>query len=199
MAQSGTGRENQKRRTRKALLESAARLARTGAQPTLEDVAADAMVSRATAYRYFPSVEALMVEAALDVAFPETEAIFAGTDPRDTTARLERVDTAIEAMILANEPGLRIMLKNALEPQKSDGDGTPVRQNRRLPLIEAALAPARDTLRPTAVKPLAHALSLVFGLEARLVLKDVLGLDDAEAAKARRFAIRALIEAAKKP
>lgn len=197
MAPNGPGRENQKRRTRKALLQSAARLARTGAQPTLEDVAADAMVSRATAYRYFPSIEALMVEAALDVAFPETEAVFDGTDPRDTAGRLERADAAVEAMILANEPGLRIMLKNALEPQKADAD-IPARQNRRLPLIEAALAPARDSLRPAAVKPLAHALSLVFGLEARLVLKDVLGLDDAEAAKARRFAIRALIDAAKK-
>ena len=198
MAPNGPGRENQKRRTGKALLESAARLARTGAQPTLEDVAADAMVSRATAYRYFPSIEVLMVEAALDVAFPETEAIFAGTDPRDPVARLERADAAIDAMILANEPGLRIMLKNALEPHKADAE-TPVRQNRRLPLIEAALAPARDTLRPAAVKPLAHALSLVFGLEAGLVLKDVLGLADADATKARRFAIRALIDAAKKP
>ncbi|MFT3811467.1 MAG: TetR/AcrR family transcriptional regulator [Micropepsaceae bacterium] len=197
MAANGPGRENQKRRTRKALLESAARLARTGAQPTLEDVAADAMVSRATAYRYFPSIEALMVEAALDVAFPEADAIFAGTDPRDPVARLDRADDAIDAMVLANEPGLRIMLKNALEPRKDDGD-TPARQNRRLPLIEAALAPARDTLRPAAVKPLAHALSLVFGLEARLVLKDVLGLDDAEARKARRFAIRAMIDAARK-
>ena len=73
-----------------------------------------------------------------------------------------------------------------------------MRQNRRLPLIEAALGPARDTLRPAALKPLTHALSLIFGLEARLVLKDVLGLEEAEAAKARRFAICALIEAAMK-
>ena len=40
-------------------------------------IAAEALISRATAYRYFPSVEALLLEASLDVAVPEADDLFA--------------------------------------------------------------------------------------------------------------------------
>ena len=70
------GRPNQKTRTRKDLLQAAARLMKQGRHPTLEEVAEEALVSRATAYRYFPSMEALMVEAAVDVAVPEPSVLF---------------------------------------------------------------------------------------------------------------------------
>jgi hypothetical protein len=39
----------------------------------------------------------------------------------------------------------------------------------------------------------------VIGTEAMLVLKDVLQLDEAEARRVRRWAIRALVDAARKP
>ena len=51
------GRPNQRSRTRKDLLDAASRLLKQGRRPTLEEVAEEARVSRATAYRYFPSVE----------------------------------------------------------------------------------------------------------------------------------------------
>ncbi|MFN3628321.1 MAG: TetR family transcriptional regulator, partial [Parvibaculum sp.] len=47
-------RANQKRRTRKDLLQAAARLLKEGRNPSLEEIAEEALVSRATAYRYFP-------------------------------------------------------------------------------------------------------------------------------------------------
>ena len=49
MADSTGSRANQLRRTRKDLLQAAARLARQGRTPTLEECAEEAMVSRATA------------------------------------------------------------------------------------------------------------------------------------------------------
>ena len=59
------GRPNQRLRTRKDLLEAGLRLSSEGGQPSLEDIAEAAMVSRATAYRYFPNVEALLWAYAL--------------------------------------------------------------------------------------------------------------------------------------
>ena len=48
-------------------------------------------------------------------------------------------------MVRANEPALRAMLVHSLQQRLGgSADGLPVRQNRRTPLIEAALAPARD-------------------------------------------------------
>jgi hypothetical protein len=74
-----------------------------------------------------------------------------------------------------------------------------MRQNRRTPLIEAALEPARRQFRPAALKTLTRALAMVVGTESMLALKDVLQLDDAEARRVRRWAIRALVDAARKP
>jgi AcrR family transcriptional regulator len=193
-----TGRWKQRRRTRKELLAAAARLLRQGRRPTLEEVADEALVSRATAYRYFPRIEVLLSEAALDVAVPDPHELFRGQPTDDPVARLERADAALHGMIAANEAALRLLLANALELRAKGvaaGD-LPVRQNRRTPLIEAALAPARARFTPAALKRLTAALALILGTEAMVVFRDVLQLDDAEAAKVRRWAIRALVEAA---
>lgn len=193
-----TGRPNQRRRTRKDLLQAAARLLKQGRKPSLEEVAEEALVSRATAYRYFPGVEALLIEAALDVAVPDPRALF-GDDPAgDPVARLERAEAALYEMIVQNEVPLRLMLAHSMERRAGTGDPAeiPVRQNRRTLLIEAALAPAKDGFTPEAYRRLTRALALVIGTEAMVVFRDVLQLDDAEAEKVKRWAIRALVTAA---
>jgi AcrR family transcriptional regulator len=194
------GRANQLRRTRKDLLQAAARLAREGRSPNLDEVAAAAMVSRATAYRHFPDVNALLIEAALDIETPRPDLVLRDAPADDPVARLERVDSALETMIRDNEVTLRLMLRHALERSVRGGAaGTPLRQNRREPLIEAALETARQQFRPAALKTLTRALGMVIGTEAMLALKDVLQLDDAESRRVRRWAIRALVEAARSP
>ncbi|SEA19912.1 TetR/AcrR family transcriptional regulator [Variovorax sp. YR216] len=193
------GRPNQRRRTRKDLLQAAARLMKQGRKPSLEEIAEEAAVSRATAYRYFPNVDALHHEASLDVAVPEPSDVLRDAPAHDPVQRLERVDGALHGMIRANEAALRLLLARSVESAvRGEPDGLPARQNRRTPLIEAALEPARDQFKPAAFRNLSRALALVIGTEAMVVFKDVLQLDDAEAQKVRRWAIRALVEAAKK-
>lgn len=198
MAETDTpGRPNQRRRTRKDLLRAASRLTQQGIKPTLEEVAEEAMVSRATAYRYFPGVEALLLEAALDVATPEAEALFAGDAPADPVDRLLRVDEALDAMIRANEPGLRLFLARSLEHSVTGAEtGVPGRQNRRTPLIEAALEPARGRIDPATYDRLVQVLGVLIGTEGRVVFKDVLQVEDADAAAAKHWAIAALVAAA---
>jgi len=196
----GAGRPNQKSRTRKDLLQAAARLVRQGRNPSLEEIAADALVSRATAYRYFPEVGALLLESSLEIATPGPDELFHDVASDDAAARAERVDAALHDVALANEPALRTMLAHGL--QRSLGAETPaapLRQNRRSPLIEAALEPARGQFRPAALDTLAKALALIVGPEGFIVCKDVLQLDDAEARKVKRWAIQALVDAARKP
>lgn len=195
-----TGRQNQRNRTRKDLLQAAARLSRQGQTPSFEEIAQEAMVSRATAYRYFPNLEALLVEAALDVAVPDADTLFANGPFEDPVVRLERVDTTLHDLVLANEPAMRMMLVHTLQRglRREDEGDLPVRQNRRTPLIEAALAPARKEFKPAALKTLTQALALVMGTEAMVVVKDVLQLSDDEARKVKRWAIRALVQAARR-
>jgi hypothetical protein len=102
-------------------------------------------------------------------------------------------------MMLANEAGLRMMLAQSLQRSLTEEGGKlPKRQNRRTPLIEAALAPYRKEFSPPDLQMLSRALALIIGTEALVVFKDVLQISDADGRKVRRWAIRALVEAAKK-
>ena len=196
MADANGGRANQKRRTRKALLDAAARLMKQGVRPSFEEVAEEALVSRATAYRYFPGVEPLLVEAALDVAMPEADALFGGPDaPADPAERVKRTDAAVEAMVFENEAAIRTMLLHSLQ-QRLAGEALPARQNRRSALIDAALAPVRPALDPRAADLLAKALALIVGTESMIVFRDVLQLPDEEARAVKSWAIDALVAAA---
>lgn len=198
MAQgAATGRWRQKHRTRRALLDAAASLMKSGRTPGVEEVADEALVSRATAYRYFPSIEALLLEAALDVAVPDAHDLFEGVTTTDPVRRLNQADAALDRMIRENEAPLRLMLANSLR-QKAMGreTDTPVRQNRRTLLIEAALAPSQKRFDPADFERLKAALALVIGAEAMVVFRDVLQLDEARAQDVRRWAIRALVAAA---
>jgi AcrR family transcriptional regulator len=190
------GRANQRSRTRKDLLEAALRLSADGRKPTLEEVAEEARVSRATAYRYFPNVDAMLAEASLHVAFPDHKSIFGGSAEGDPVERLYRVDDAVDRMIASNEAPLRVMLASAT-CQVTDDPDVPARQNRRTPLIDAALAPVADQFEPRALEQLKRALALVIGTESMIAFKDVMRLDPAEARSVRRWMIRSLVEAAK--
>jgi len=132
---------------------------------------------------------------------PEPEELFRDDDSGDPVERMQRVETMFYDVVLANEPLLRTMLAHTVQhdSQADESGKPPRRQNRRTPLIEAALAPARDQFKPGDLRMLTRALALIVGTEATIVVKDVLQLDDAEARKMKRWAIRALVEAARRP
>ncbi|MEJ0041772.1 MAG: TetR/AcrR family transcriptional regulator [Rhizomicrobium sp.] len=145
-----------------------------GRTPSLEEIAQEALVSRATAYRYFKSAEAILVEASVDLAMPTADAIFAGA-PSDPAARLERVDTALHDMSLANEAQLRLMLVHTLQQGG---------RRRRAAAAEPAhapdrrgAAPARGAFKPAALANLRRALAYLIGTEGMIVANDVLRID----------------------
>jgi AcrR family transcriptional regulator len=185
-------RSNQRYRTRKDLIAAAARLMKEGRKPSLEEVAEAALVSRATAYRYFPSVEALLVEASVDIATPDVDTLFEGaTDPE---TRIDRAEAAMHRMSFDNEPAIRLILAAALS--RGDRDDVPVRQNRRSALIEAALAPAKGTFKKASYERLKAALALIFGSESMIVFRDVLRMDETSAREVKSWAVRALVRSA---
>jgi AcrR family transcriptional regulator len=195
---SESGRQNQRNRTRKDLLIAAARLLKEGRSPDMDEIAREAMVSRATVYRYFPRIEALLVEAPLEGATPDPTLIFAGDDSTDPAERIDKAEAALHKMLYSNEAPLRVMLAASLDrgaKWRAAGDGLPVRQNRRSGLIEAALAPARARFTAAAYAKLVAALALVFGPESMIVFRDVLALDAKAARKVKSWAVRALVRA----
>jgi hypothetical protein len=112
--------------------------------------------------------------------------------------RIEKAETAMHEMCYRNEPQLRLMLAASLEraARGQASDGIPIRQNRRTPLIEAALAPARHRFTDEAYEKLRDALALIFGTESMIVFADVLRKDSQTARRTKSWAARVLIEAA---
>src|ERR1700748_3926722 len=92
-------RIEQKHRTRQDLLKAAARLMKEGRLPKLADVAEEAMVSRATAYRYFSSDEALITEAAIHGQTPTAEHLFADDKVLDPEERLSKANAIMHDFI----------------------------------------------------------------------------------------------------
>jgi AcrR family transcriptional regulator len=192
-----TGRANQKARTRQAIVRAAGALLERGDRPTLEDIAAEAQVSRATAYRYFPGLDGLLSEAAVDLMVPEARDLFGPRAPSDAFERIALVDEAFDKACREREAPLRLMLAKVLERSIGRrGDEPPLRQNRRGPLIEEALAPLAPRLGRERMARLVNALTMVVGTEGFLALGDVAGLDAGQAREVRRWAIDALVAAA---
>jgi AcrR family transcriptional regulator len=190
-------RANQRYRTRKDLIAAAEQLMKTGSKPSLEDIAAAARVSRATAYRYFPNVEALLIEAPLDSAAPDIDALFARDASSDPETRIDKAEAAMHRMAFDNEMGIRLMLAASLRrAAEGHDDSVPLRQNRRGPLIDAALAPARGRFGKAAYARLRAALAVIFGSESMIVFRDVLRLDEKDARQVKSWAVRALVRAA---
>ncbi len=186
---------NQELRTRKDLLLAASRLMKQGRKPTMDEIAAEALVSRATAYRHFANVDALLVEAPIDAAVMDPAALFADDTSDDAEARIDRAEATMHEVVYQNEAQLRVMLANSIQRDISD-DSRPARQNRRLPLIEAALATSHHRFRDDEYEKLCAALALIFGPEALIVFRDVMGVDKESARSVKSWASRALVRAA---
>lgn len=193
------GRTRQKARTRQAIVRAAGRLLASGTRPSLDEIADEAGVSRATAYRYFPGLDPLLGEAAVDLLVPQTEDLLGPHSPADPFERVALVDETLDKACREQEIPLRLMLARVLERAASGEDlSAPLRQNRRIPMLEKALAPLGPRLGRDRIERLAQALAMVVGAEGFLALKDVVGLDHEQARRVRHWAIDALIAAALK-
>jgi AcrR family transcriptional regulator len=181
-----TGRSNQKRRTRAAIVEAASELIAAGGEVSMPAIARAAMVSEPTAYRYFPDLPSLISEA-LSGAWPPPEEALAPV--ADSTDPAERVAFACEFLlrgILARQGAVRAMIAATVVRPSS----ATARPGVRFGLIEQALAPLRETLGTTAPETLTQLerdLAVVVGAEALFTLTDLCGLapDDAIASAVR--------------
>lgn len=185
-------------RMRKALLDAAVALASRGLIPSVSDVAEAAQVSRATAYRYFPSqavlVQAMVVEALGPIWrwLPESD------DAEERVGRLLRFGYR---RMGESEASLRAALRLALDQWARARAGTlgaepRIARGNRIRLLRLALAPLKGRLPRRSFDRLVQAVAVLFGTETMVVLKDLFGLDDRQVAEVAEWAARALVRAA---
>jgi AcrR family transcriptional regulator len=195
-----SGRVNQKRRTRAAIVAAARAILDRGETPTVAQVAEEAQMTRTTIYRYFPNQESLLVELSISEGIDEDVAELL-TRPLDNTTpqmRLLEVIDKLNHYIAANERLYRTAQRHYLDTwlaaeRAGEGHGRQVREGRRLRWIAATLAPLRDTVPDTDLQRLEAALCLVTGGEAFTVLRDVCQLEPDEAIAVAHWAAQALL------
>jgi AcrR family transcriptional regulator len=196
-----TERRNQKLRTRAAIVEAARTLMAEGAMPTVAQAAEAALVSRTTAYRYFPTQETLLLELAMTTDVDDVEELLAS--PARTATPLEHLSAVLERFnehVLDQEVEYRTSLRAyadlALAAIGADTASPMVREGRRVRWIETALDPLRHRIPPTEWRRLVAGLSVVAGSEAMIVMKDVCHLDREASLDASRWAVQSLVERA---
>src|SRR5258706_15517413 len=185
-------------RMRKIMLDAGMRLMQDGLIPSVSDVAEAAQVSRATAYRYFKSQSAL-IQAAVDEALGP---ILAWTsDSTDAEDRVTELITFAYPRMESFEATLKAALRLALDQWARRhaglfGDEAPMVRGHRIGLLNSAGQPLKGRLGRPGFERLTQSLSLVFGTEAFVVLKDIWGLDRKRAEEVALWTCHALIQAA---
>ncbi|WP_127598878.1 TetR family transcriptional regulator [Nitratireductor alexandrii] len=185
-------------RTRRLMIETAVRMMQAGIVPSVAEVAEEAEVSRATAYRYFPS-QAALVGTVVDRALgPILDWRCEASDPVE---RVRDLFASSWPRMDEFEATFRAALKLALDQREPSQAGQPddetrFRRGHRVALLRDALSPLAGALPEAEFDRLAKALSLVFGVEAFVVLKDIWGCDADETARIVAWTAEALLRAA---
>jgi AcrR family transcriptional regulator len=189
-----SGRDNQRARTYAALVDAAGSLLHQGRPPSIPDAAEVALVSVATAYRYFRTAEELWEVAALfdvrQVLDPDAaEAAIEAAGP-DVEARLEVAIRVAGWPLIDQELVIRRMIKASLDrwlvTQSRPPEERPIRPGARKRWIALVLQPLRGTADDQQVDAIAEGLAFVFGGEAAIALLDAVQLSP-DAAKERQM------------
>ena len=195
-ARSTGGRANQKLRTRTAILQAAVERMRTGREITMLEVAKSALVSEATAYRYFPDLASLLQEAMAGQMSTPEQALQAVAHSRDPVERIAAATEHLLRTVLTYQGAARAMIAATI----TRPDATNARPGLRFGLIEYALAPLTEPgaapFDPAALAQLKNDLAVVVSAEALFTLTDLCHLEPDDAIASAVHTATALTRAA---
>jgi AcrR family transcriptional regulator len=164
-------------RTFNLLLNRAVEFSAQGQLPTLNGLAEATATSRATVYRYFPShadlVHTMMLHSLSNLMAWQPQS------PSTEQRVLEALDFLFEDF-RQHETLFRSVLQLSLLPSAEQAlpvAGSQVHRGLRIEILSRALEPLRPQLQEQAYQDLLCGLSLLFGIEALVVLKDIWAMD----------------------
>jgi len=184
--------------TFRLLLDTAMEIIRQGGHiPSVAEVAVRSKVSRATAYRYFASRSAL-VAAVIDSSLGPVRTL--ASDNPSGRERVHELFVQTFPRFKEFEPQLRAAAQLSLEQWALERAGLleeePYRRGHRVRILEHAIAPLAPEMTPAVRDRLHRALSVVYGIEPYVILKDIWGLPDREVERVALWMANALIDAA---
>lgn len=195
-APSAGGRVAQKQRTRTHLLQAARELQAAGRVPNVSDVADATGISRTTAYRYFPTQEALLAEAIADPLIDAVaESVSQVSGEMNVIKRVDAVFAALGPLLLRHEPELRTLLKISLENSLAEAHQRhmPLLSGRWIVAWDKILDPLRRDVPPKTYAVMVRTLGTLLSVETLNVLRDACDLDEDATILALRSAAQAMV------
>jgi AcrR family transcriptional regulator len=160
-------------------------------------VAEAAHVSRAMVYRYVPR-QSRLIATITDYSLGPVRSCTSSS--KDGVVRLHELFDKTHPRFKEFEPQMRAALQLALTRDALDRAGMlkeePYRREFRRAILENAARPPEKVLGKARFHPLVVALSMVYGIEPYVVLKDIRGLQSRDVEVISRWMADALIAAA---
>ena len=190
--------EGVKSTTFKLLLDSGIELLQqTGCAPTIAEVAKYAGVSRATAYRCFPSKGAMLGAMVSQSLGPMRT--FASDKTQGKERVLELLTRSFPRLV-KHEATMRTAVQISLEQQAFAKAGLikekPYKRGHRINILDKALEPLNPQLPADIYTQLHKALSMVYGVEIFIVMKDIWNEKNKDVLTTMLWMAQALIDTA---
>lgn len=186
------GRVNQKNKTRTRILNSAKILMSKKRNITLEEVAYNAEVSRATIYRYFPNINLLCTEASLDVHYLTPNVLFEQVVGMPIEERILYIQRYYNKLAQDHELIFRRYLSTVLN--ESIVSRKKIRGARRVEAMALVLDSFKKDMTKQNLNNLKNITSILMGIDALIVAKDVCGLSNKEADNTLKWGIEMILK-----
>lgn len=183
------GRARQKQKTREKILQAAKELQGQGVEFSLEKVAEAAGISRATIYRYYSNKDILSAEAVLDMRTQTPEQILSEFPQADLETTLLGIQRYYNTLAIKNEMAFRKYLSVILNPENP----VSVRGARRIRTLSEAVEGKNHNISEEDQEKLVSIATLMMGIEAFIVTRDVCQLDEGSAEEVLQWGLKTLI------
>lgn len=190
-----SGRQAQKQKTRQNILQATQRLTERGQDFSLEDVAKEASISRATVYRYYSNIEVLSIEAGLEINTLSPEEVYKKSKADNLITTVLNIQDYYNQLGIDHETMFRKYLSVALNPSFPLTE----RGARRVKTLSMAFHNNLNDLEKKEKLALIHSATALMGMEALIVAKDVCGLNNQQAKKTLRWGLEKLLNSVCQP
>ncbi|MEX6212003.1 TetR/AcrR family transcriptional regulator [Providencia huaxiensis] len=188
-----------RKRTYVLLVTTALDLFEKGAMPSVSELALEAGVSRATAYRYFPTqtdlITAVVNESLEPILTWRPQSV-------KTEERIDELLTYAFPRMFEHEGVLRAALQASLQ-QWAQGRSTPLsikdkrlERGNRKDILTMVTSPMKSEFPQEIIDKVIRAFSVIYGSEIFLVLKDIWKMEDSQVTELAQWMAKAIMNQA---